>query len=103
MEERRYGECVTLECRHDSHEEIIPTKEQRYRQIIDCLKETPQQTAKEISMMMWQKGYSSTGERNVAAPRLTELSIKGIVEPIGKKVCGYTGKKVTVYSLRNEC
>ena len=85
MEYREYGEATTLECRHDSHEEIIPTKEQRYRQIIECLKETPQQTAKEIAMMMWKKGYSSTGERNVAAPRLTELSIKGIVEPIGKK------------------
>jgi hypothetical protein len=28
------------------------------------------------------------------------MSQKGIIEPIGKKVCGYTGKKVAVYSLR---
>ena len=103
MEYRRYGESPTLECRHDSHEEIINKKELRYKEIIECLKEVPQQTAKEIAMMMWQKNYIPTGERNYAAPRLTELSIKGIVEPIGKKVCDYTGKKVTVYQLVDEC
>ena len=101
MEKRFYGEATTLECRHDAYE--LVDKEKRYKQIIECLKEVPQQTAKEIAVMMWQKGYIPTTERNFVAPRATELSIKGVIEPIGKKICDYTGRKVTVYSLRNEC
>ena len=56
-------------------------------------------TAKECAVMMMQKGYVPTCERNISAPRLTELGQKGIVEPVGKKVCSYTGKKVTVWAL----
>lgn len=99
MEERMYGECVTLECRAEAHEKV--DKQRRYAEIISCLKEVPQQTAKEIAMMMWQRGYIPTGERNFAHPRLTELATKGIVDTVGKKVCEYTGKKVTVYQLRD--
>lgn len=57
-------------------------------------------TAKEIAVEMKKRGDIPTDERNFTAPRLTELSIKGIVEPIGKKKCSYTGKTVSVYKIR---
>lgn len=96
-EKRNPGEVPTLETRHDAYETV--DKQVRYNQIIECLTEKPQQTAKEIAVMMKNKGYIPTDERNFAAPRLTEMSKKGMVEPVGKKVCQWTGKKVAVYSL----
>lgn len=108
MEQRLAGEYVTHETRALSHEKV--DKRKRYSQIIECLLEAEKNstiwnpmerglTAKECAVMMMQKGYVPTCERNVSAPRLTELGQKGIVEPIGKKVCSYTGKKVTVWAL----
>lgn len=92
------GEIATLNTRHDSFEAV--NKERRYKQIIEIMKEySKPMTAKEISVAMWTRNYIPTSERNFAAPRLTELSQKGVVEPIGKKKCNYTGKTVAVYRL----
>ena len=93
----RNGSVVTLETRQDSHERVDKTK--RYQQIIECLNINPKMTAKEIAVMMYEKGYIPTSERNFTAPRLTELSQLGVVEPIGKVKCQYTGKTVAVYQL----
>lgn len=101
MEKRQYGEFTTLETRADSHDSV--DKQKRYKQIIEILSEKKNGlTAKEIACAMMMKGYIPTSERNFTAPRLTELSQKGVVEPIGKKVCRFTGKKVAVYALREE-
>lgn len=97
MEQRLAGEYTTHETRALSHEKV--DKQKRYSQIVECLIEGKELTAKECAVMMMQKGYVPTCERNVSAPRLTELGQKGIVEPVGKKVCSYTGKKVTVWAL----
>ena len=97
MIERLNGEIPTLETRSESHE--LVDKEKRYRQIVECLSTNPNLTAKEIAVWMEKMGYTPTSERNFTAPRLTEMSKKGIVEPIGKKRCGYTGRMVTVYDL----
>ena len=99
MIERVAGEFTTLETRYESNEMV--DKQKRYRQIIEILQDQPL-TAKEVAVEMFKRGYIPTSERNFAAPRLTELSIKGIVEPIGKVICKYTGKKVAVYQLRNK-
>ena len=56
-------------------------------------------TAKEIAVMMMKKGYIPTSERNFTSPRLTEMAQEGIVEPLGKDICTFTGKKVTVWGL----
>ena len=96
--QRQGGEYTTLDTRGDAHEEV--NKARRYSQIIECLRETPHMTAKEIAVRMMSKGYIPTSERNFTAPRLTELSQAGIVEPIGKTVCAYSGKSVAVYALR---
>ena len=99
MIKRHYGEAITLETRSVSHDSV--DKKKRYKQIIECLQECPNQTAKEIAYMMAEKCYIPTSERNFTAPRLTEMSKMGIVEPVGKKRCNWTRKTVTVYNLRN--
>ncbi len=96
MEKARRGEIVTLDTRGEAEEHV--DKEKRYKQIIEFLTERDG-TAKECAVWMRNKGYIPTSERNFTAPRLTELSHKGIVEPIGKVTCKYTGRKVAVYSL----
>lgn len=98
MEERISGEYTTLETRADAHETL--DKQKRYSQIIECLQECGALTAKECAVIMQGKGYIPTSERNFTAPRMTELSQNGLIEPIGKKVCAYSGKKVAVYALR---
>ena len=105
MEERMIGEYTTYETRAESHEKV--DKKKRYSQIIECLYEANKGhieglTAKECAVMMAQKGYIPTSERNFTAPRMTELSHNGVIEPIGKKICNFTGKKVSVWAIRKE-
>ena len=96
MMNRLPGENITHDTRAESHERV--SKQVRYRQIKEILMEKPM-TAKEVAVKMASKGYISWSERNYASPRLTEMSFMGIVEPIGKKKCEYTGRTVTVYDL----
>ena len=89
---------ITYENRNLANESV--DKQLRYMQILGILDEGKEMTAKEIAVEMKKRGYIPTDERNFTAPRLTELSIRGIVEPIGKKKCTYTGKTVSVYKIR---
>ena len=97
---------ITEETRREAYDTV--DKQIRYRQIIDCFETSSRNnngehmgmTAKEIAVMMCNKGYIPTSERNFTAPRLTEMNDKGIVAPIGKKKCNWTGRTVTVYALR---
>ena len=89
---------ITFETRHEANETV--DKKKRYLQILEILQDGKEMTAKEIAVEMCNKGYVPTPERNFAAPRLTELSIQGIVEPIGKRKCEYTGKTVALYKVR---
>ena len=75
------------------------SKVRRYNQIIECLQDNPEMTAKELAVTLHKKGYIPTTERNFTAPRLTELAHAGTVEVIGKTKCRYTGKTVAVYAL----
>ena len=88
---------ITFDTRAEAHEQV--DKARRYFEILEVL-DGKEMTAKEIAVEMKKRGYIPTDERNFTAPRLTELSIKGIVEPIGKKTCQYTGKTVSVYKIR---
>lgn len=99
MEIARNGEVVTLSTRGEANDSV--DKQKRYKQIQECLEIRPM-TAKEIAVMMCEKGYIPTSERNFTAPRLTEMSQNGIVEPFAKKKCDFTGKMVAVYRLREE-
>ena len=99
MERRRLGQNITLETRAESEQTV--KKQIRYQQIIGVLKDYPDGlTAKQISVHLLNRGFVPDSDRNHSAPRLTELSVKGIVEPIGKTTCQWTGKTVSVYALR---
>lgn len=97
MEGRRPGEVVTYGTRAEAETKV--DKRKRYAQIMGILSGR-ELTAKEIAEEMFQRGFTPTGERNFAAPRLTEMSRLGMVEPIGKKKCAWTGKTVAVYAER---
>ena len=98
MKEREYGEMPTYETRSEANEKV--DRKKRYKQIKEILG-NKEMTAKEIAVEMYKLGYVPTSERNFAAPRLTELSIKGEVEPVGKKKCQYSGKMVAVYRRKH--
>ena len=94
LERRLPGEITSFDTRREAYDTI--DKRKRYIQIKEILLNNDL-TAKEIAVEMHKKGYIPTDERNFSAPRLTELCEMGQVEIIGKKVCEYTGKKVSVY------
>ena len=99
MEKRQPGEYTTYDTRGEANEKVDRAK--RYKQIMEILSDHPEGlTAKEVASAMAWKGYTHNTDRNNAAPRLTELMYQGKVEPIGKKVCQFTGKKVAVYAIR---
>lgn len=86
-----------INCKVESHKTVDKAK--RYSQIKEILK-GKELTAKEIAVVMFERHYIPTTERNFTAPRLTELVKKGEVEIVGQKKCIYTGKTVSVYSLK---
>lgn len=96
----------TFETRREAHEKV--DKQKRYNQILTILSEVDKpMSAKEIAIEMKRRGYSYSDERNVSAPRITELLKMGKVDCKDesgkklKKVCEYTGATVTVYRLRS--
>lgn len=99
-EEVRLGVIPTFETRRASYESVDKAK--RYRQIIEIMQDVDKPlTAKEIAVEMKKRGYSSTDERNVSAPRITELLEKGILDCSKTKVrCKYSGKMVSQFVLR---
>ena len=97
MEKRNYGEVPSMDCRAESNATV--DRQKRYGQIVECLKEMGELSAREIASLMCLKGYIPVAERNYAQPRLNELCERGIVEQRGKKLCKVTGKNVTVYGL----
>jgi repressor of nif and glnA expression len=99
FEERRMGQPITSDMRAASNESV--NRIVRQQQVIDILTRSKEpMTAREVAVEMWRRGFTRNDERNNAAPRLTELCKLGIVEPIGKKICGYSGKSVTVFARR---
>lgn len=96
----RPGVSITHENRALSNETV--DRKKRYSQILEILADGKEMTAREIAVELWNRGYIPTPERNFTAPRLTELSIKGIVEPCGDQKCEWTRKQVTKYRIRVE-
>ena len=98
MKKRMNGEIPSLETRSEAHEKV--DKKKRYSQIVECLLENGDLTAKECANIMMMKGYIPTSERNFTAPRMTEMCATGLIDQVGRKKCAWTGKNVTVYGLR---
>lgn len=97
MKLRLFGEKTTAQNRRLAYETAPRAK--RKHQVIDILKDIKQGSAMDVAEEMLNRGYIKYLDRNAAAPRLTELSIEGIVEPIGTKKDKYFNKDVTVYAL----
>lgn len=101
-EEVRPGVIPTFETRRASYETVDKAK--RYQQILEIMRDMDKpMTAKEIAIEMKKRGYAYTDERNVSAPRITELLEKGILDCSRVKVrCKYSGKMVSQFVLRRE-
>lgn len=91
---------ITQETRLDSLNKL--NRNERFRQIIECLKEKDGQTAKEMACSMLAKGYIPFCDRNFTAPRMTELQHLGILKVTGKRECKWTHKMVAVYELAKD-
>ncbi len=86
--------------RRESYDKVLPTVKQRQTLILAILVERGPMTAQEVADELHRRGHTPSGERNLAAPRLTELKEAGSVEATGKKICGRTGRNVTVWAVR---
>lgn len=88
---------ITYQTRQLSFKDIKENEKDkiRYEQILDRLDEP--KTAKEIAVELYELGITNSADRNMVAPRLTELEKRGIVKALDKKKCKWTGKKVAVY------
>ena len=88
---------VTYDNRAESNESV--PRQLRCSQILEVLGDR-EMTAREIALDMWTRGMIPTSERNFTAPRLTEMSNDGRVEPCGYKMDEWTHKNVTLYRRR---
>ena len=86
---------ITQQTRQMSFNDIQEKQPVRYELILEHL-DRPK-TAKELAVELFDLGLTYSDERNMVAPRLTELENRNIVQVIGKKKCKYTGKMVAVY------
>ncbi len=86
---------ITAQTRQMSFNDIQDKQPVRYELILSRL-DRPK-TAKEIAVELFDLGLTYSSERNMVAPRLTELEKRGIVKAFKKKKCQYTGKTVAVY------
>jgi len=93
---------ITKETRRESYHTVLLTLTERHKAVLRILKEWGDLTAQEVATVLQLEGITPTDERNFSAPRLTELADKGLVRAVGKKICGKTGRKVTVWSLREQ-
>ena len=88
---------ITEDTRRESYEKLDNST--IYKRIIEILKENKPLSAKEISVVMYQRHYIPFPVRQAVAPRLTELESAGIVEACGKKYDKDTERNVTAYKL----
>ena len=93
---------ITKETRQESYNAVLPTLTERQKTVLQILKDCGNMTAQEIAAELQRRGITPTDERNFSAPRLTELSDKGLVKAVGKKFCGKTGRKVSVWAAVKE-
>lgn len=98
MVNRNPGENPMLENQIESNTSIDRRK--RYSQILEVMKDQ-EMTFREIARAMFDKGYTIGTETTYSQPRVTEMVRKGMIEPVGTKVSDVSGKKVTVFRVRD--
>lgn len=74
---------------------------ERQKLVLDYLgKEFPKgATAKELSVDMYKNNLVPSPERNSVHPRLNELIALKMVRVIGKKICQFTDRSVSIYKV----
>ena len=94
---------ITNETRQEANEKV--DRRLRYRQICSILEHLDKEngmTAREVAAIMFGCGWIPSNDRYYAAPRLTEMAQKGIVEVTGKKKDIVSGVHVAAYRLTQE-
>lgn len=97
---RRVGERVTFTTRAIANE--LVDRKGMYTKILEIMKKFDRpMSAKEIAIELFRRGLTPNDSRQQVAPRLTELSRQGKIEPVGdKKRDEYSGIRVSVYQIR---
>ena len=93
---------IPKENRRESYNAVKPTVHQRQTAVIYLLAQHGPMTAQEVADQLYHHGFTISNERNLAAPRITELRDAGKIEAIGKKPCVKTGRNVTLWALVKE-
>jgi len=88
---------VTEETRRESYEKL--DNETLYKHIIEILQNGAVMSAKEIAVVMYTRNYIPYPVRQAVAPRLTELTDRGIIETAGKVYDYETKRNVAAYRL----
>lgn len=94
---------ITDTTRRESYEAAKQDAAARRRVILEILAEHPDGlTAREVAGELHRRGITPSGERNFAAPRLTELYKAGKVICTSKRQCPLTKRHVAVWTVRKE-
>ena len=88
---------TTESTRRESYEAIKPETSKRGTLILEVLGDK-EMTVDEIVYALMNRGKIHAFDRNFVAPRLTVLKAAGLVEVVGKRASGRTGKKVAVWA-----
>ena len=86
---------ITQATRNLSYKQIKPKRQTRHQEILGILG-INRMTASEIALII-AKRHGKMYERNLAAPRLTELEEDGKVRHMGTKKCPISGQLVAAY------
>ena len=87
---------ITRTTRRESYDAVIPKTAARRRLVLDTLGGR-QMTASEIVAELVQAGEIPYYDRNYVAPRLTELKADGLIETVGRRRSGRSGKMEAVW------
>lgn len=100
ISERRIGERITFTTRAIANS--IVDKKGMYEKILEIMKKFDKpMSAKDIAVELFKRGLTPDDSRQQVAPRLTELSRQGKIEPVGdKQRDNYSGIRVSVYQIR---
>ena len=90
---------ITTDTRFESLQKL--DKKHLQNLIVATLREHPKEglTTRETAVILYDKGFLHSNERQATAPRLTELVDEGIVRVIGKRFDKITRKNVAVYAI----
>lgn len=89
--------------RKESYESILKTLSSREKAVVQALRDYGDQTAQEVADRLCRDIEATKNtNRNNAAPRLTELCEKNLVEVVGKRRDVETGRNVGVFHLKKD-